>query len=68
MKRYQVTVRYGERPVRYHTFAVEAADIGEALATAARELPGEVRIRGDLVEVRPAPDPDGRAFLDGGEG
>jgi hypothetical protein len=60
MTRFDVTVRHGVRPARYHTFQVEAADVGGALVAAADELPREVRDAGDLVEIRRAPDPDDR--------
>lgn len=62
---FQITVRYGERYQRYHTFVVEAGDVREALATAARELPDDVAREADLVEVRIAVDPDERDFLGG---
>lgn len=60
MIRYSVTVRHGARGARYHTFEVEADDVGEALRRAAEALPDEVRASADLVEVRTAPDPDAR--------
>lgn len=57
---FQVTVRYGGRRQRYHTYAVQAADAREALAIAARELPAEIGAEADLVELRIAVDPDRR--------
>ncbi len=63
---FQITVRYGVRYHRYHTFTVDAADIREALEKAARDTPDEVVAEADLVEVRVAVDPDDRAYL--GEG
>ena len=61
--RYQVTVRYGGRRQRYHTYAVEAADAGAALRAAAAEMPDEVRTDADLVELRPAVDPEARSYV-----
>lgn len=63
MIRYSVTVRHGARGARYHTFEVEAADVGGALRRAADQLPGEVRASADLVELRIAPDPEARPGL-----
>lgn len=62
---FQVTVRYGGRYQRYHTFLVEAADAREALATAAAEIPDDVAPQADLVELRVAVDPDRREYLEG---
>jgi hypothetical protein len=60
---FQITVRYGTRHQRYHTFSVDAADARAALAEAARALPEEVAAEADLVEVRVAVDPDARTYL-----
>lgn len=60
MPKYQVTVRYTERYQRYHVFAVDAADVAEALARASAELPPEVNAAADLVELRVAVDPEQR--------
>lgn len=65
MGRYTVTVRYGGQGYRYHTSEVEAADLAEALRAAAADLPDEVRATGDLAEIRPSRDPDGREYLEG---
>jgi hypothetical protein len=56
MPRFTVTVRYGTRPVRYHTFELDASDVAAALTAAGREVPDEMRERGDLVELRRAPE------------
>lgn len=61
---YQITVRYGGRRQRYHTFTVEAADVREALAEAARQMPDEIVAEADLVELRVAVDPDARVYLE----
>ena len=61
--RYQVTVRYGGRRQRYHTYAVEAADAGGALEAAAAQMPAEIREDADLVELRTAADPDARSYV-----
>ena len=63
MARYQVTIRYGRRFQRYHTFVVEAEDAVAAMGEAAAGAPDEVRGEADLVEVREAVDPDARAYL-----
>jgi hypothetical protein len=60
---FQITVRYGTRYQRYHTYAVEAADAREALAKAAGAMPDEVVPEADLVEVRVAVDPESRDYL-----
>jgi hypothetical protein len=61
--RFQVTVRYGGRRQRYHTYVVEAGDAREALGTAAENLPAEIATDVDLVELRIAVDPDRRAYV-----
>jgi hypothetical protein len=61
VKTYQVTVRYGQRYQRYHTFAVAAEHVASALRQAADGVPPEILAEADLVEVRPAVDPDARA-------
>ena len=61
--RFQVTVRHGRRYQRYHTFVVEAHDAREALRLAAAEIPDEIAAEADLVELRPAPDPDARRYV-----
>lgn len=66
MTSWQVTVRYGRRFQRYHTFTVVAGDAADALRLAADEVPDEVRGEADLVEVREAVDPDARSYA--GEG
>lgn len=65
---FQITVRYGSRRVRYHTYQVEASDVRAALNAAARDLPEEVAREADLVEVRVASDPEGRAYVGDGPG
>ena len=39
---FQITVRYGGRYQRYHTYQVSAADAREALEAAARAMPPEI--------------------------
>lgn len=63
---FQITVRYGGRHQRYHTFQVEAPDAREALVRAAGEIPDEIAPQADLVELRVWVDPEKRPFL--GEG
>jgi hypothetical protein len=55
---YQITVRYGRRYQRYHTFTVDAQDVVDALRLAADHVPPEILPEADLVELRPAVDPD----------
>jgi len=61
---FQITVRYGGRYQRYHTFQVDAPDAKGALEAAARKMPDEVVAEADLVEVRVAVDPDERSFIE----
>ena len=63
--RYQITVRYGGRYQRYHTYVVEAADAPGALVEAATALPPEIAGEVDLVEMRIAVDPDERTYVEG---
>lgn len=60
---FQITVRYGGRYQRYHTFQVTAADAREALEAAARDMPAEIAAEADLVEMRVAVDPDDRKYM-----
>ena len=60
---FQITVRHGGRRQRYHTFTVDADDIGAALLGAAAEIPPDIAADGDLVEIRVAVDPDARRFV-----
>lgn len=61
--RYQITVRYGGRHQRYHTYVVEAADASGALEAAAEHMPPEIAPEADLVELRIAVDPEKRTYL-----
>jgi hypothetical protein len=61
--RYQVTVRYGGRRQRYHTYAVDASDAGAALEAAAARMPAEVKVDADLIELREAVDPEARSYV-----
>lgn len=61
--RVQVTVRYGRKRTRYHTERLEVEGLAEALRRLADELPDEVLAGGDLVEIRPAADPDTREYV-----
>lgn len=60
---YRVTVRYGGESLRYHLDQVQADDLSEAMTAAARALPPEVVASADLVEIRPAVDPESRGYL-----
>lgn len=61
---FDVTIRYGSRRQRYHTYRVEASDAREALTAAAKALPDEIAPHADLVELRVAVDPDARTYLE----
>lgn len=60
---FQITVRYGTRHHRYHTLEVDGPDVRGALRQAADALPDDVARHADLVEMRPAVDPDARSYL-----
>ena len=64
MMNFQVTVRYGGRQQRYHTFNVQADDAIAALQSAASLLPPDIAADVDLVELRIAVDPDARSYVD----
>jgi hypothetical protein len=61
---FQITVRYGGRYQRYHTYSVEADDVGEAMLIGAEEMPEDIAGQADLVELRTAVDPDARTFME----
>ena len=61
---FSITVRYGGRRQRYHTFRVEADDARAALATAAEQIPDDIAPEADLVELRVAIDPDDRTYVE----
>jgi hypothetical protein len=61
--RYQITVRYGARAQRYHTYVVEAEDASGALTAAAKQMPSEIAREADLVELRIAADPERRTYF-----
>lgn len=63
--KFHLTVRWGHPRTHYHQAEVEAPGLREALERAARSLPDEVAATADLAELRPAPDPDERSYLDG---
>lgn len=63
---FQVTVRYGGRYQRYHTYLVEAADARAALELAASQMPDEIAPQADLVEMRIAVDPEDRSYVEEG--
>jgi hypothetical protein len=64
MMNFQVTVRYGGRQQRYHTFTVKADNAKAALKSAAAQLPLDITADVDLVELRIAVDPDARSYVD----
>jgi hypothetical protein len=61
--KFQVTVRYGSRRQRYHTYVIEADDAAAALRLASEQMPSEISPEVDLVELRVAVDPDARSYL-----
>ena len=64
MMNFQITVRYGGRQQRYHTFTVQADNAKTALESAATQLPLDIAADVDLVELRIAVDPDARSYVD----
>ena len=64
MTSYRITVRYGSRYQRYHTFGLEARDVAEALRLSSERIPETVLPEADLVEIRLAVDPDERGFME----
>ncbi|MCA9737349.1 MAG: hypothetical protein KC645_06970 [Gemmatimonadetes bacterium] len=62
--RYRIVIRHGRPRQRYHTLEVDAADLAAALVAAAQRLPPDLVATADLAEVREAPDPEGRAYLE----
>lgn len=64
--RFRVTVRHGARSQRYHTVAIDASDVREALTRVADELPPEVAAEADLVELRVDTAPEEREYLEAG--
>ena len=61
---FSITVRYGGRRQRYHTFRVEAENARAALVAAADGIPDEIAPEADLIELRVAVDPDDRAYIE----
>lgn len=60
---FQVTIRYGSRHQRYHTYRVEADDVVQALRAAADEAPEHIVDEADLVEVRPVVRDEDREYV-----
>jgi len=60
---FQITVRYGGRYQRYHTFQVEAENARQAMVDGAQHIPDEIANQTDLVELRVFVDPDARKFV-----
>lgn len=63
--KFHLTVRWGHPRTRYHQVEVEAPGLRQALAQAASSLPDEVAASADLAELRPAPSPNDRSYLEG---
>ncbi len=59
---FQITVRYGGRYQRYHTYTVEASDACEAMMAGAEDMPEDIASEADLVELRLFVDPDARSY------
>ncbi len=64
-RHFRLTVRWGTPPTRYHLVDVEGADLRDALARGAANLPDEVAASADLAELRPLADPEEREYLPG---
>ncbi len=60
MPTFRVTVRHGQPRYRYHVEDIEAPDMGDALAAAARRLPPDVAAAADVAEVRRLVEPEQR--------
>lgn len=63
MPTFQITIRFGAGPKRYHTQSIRAADLREAARRAVAEMSDEMAGEGDLMEIRPAVDPDDRSYV-----
>jgi hypothetical protein len=63
---FQITVRYGGTRKRYHLVRVSAENARAAMETGAVRIPDEIADQADLVEIRPAVDPETREYLPGG--
>jgi len=63
MPQFQITVRFGAGRKRYHTATVQAADLREATRRAIEEISDEIADEADLLEIRPAVDPDHRSYV-----
>lgn len=63
MTTWKVTVRYGDRGHRYHTFEVDAPSARDALERGAGRIPDEVSDAADLVELRLAIEPEERKYV-----
>ena len=59
-----MTARHGEKYQRYHTYLVDVPDAKAALQAAAIQLPDEIALQTDLIEIRVAVDPDKRTYVD----
>ncbi|MFW6199611.1 MAG: hypothetical protein ACOC8K_03470 [Gemmatimonadota bacterium] len=62
---FQVTIRYGSRHQRYHSYRVEADDLVQALRAAADAAPEHVVEEADLAEVRPVVRDEDREYVGG---
>lgn len=60
---FKVTVRYGGARKRYHLVSVTARNVREAMRLAVEDISDEIAAEADLVEIRPAPQPEGRTYL-----
>jgi len=63
MPQFQITIRFGSGRKGYHTVTVRAADLREAAGRAIEEISDEMAGEADLLEIRPAVDPDDRRYV-----
>lgn len=65
MPSYRVTFRYGAPRALYEVLDIDAAELREAMRTAADRVPESVAESAELVEVRVQRDPEEREFTAG---
>ncbi len=61
---FQLTIRHGGKSPRYHMATLPATSLAELLEALPRGIPEDVLGDADLVEIRPAVDPDRREYLE----
>ena len=59
-----MTARHGGKYQLYHAYLVDVPDAKAALQAAAIQLPDEIALQTDLIEIRVAVYPDKRTYVD----